>query len=517
MSVIRDFLNRVIKRNDVVEGVAEDVAAPDARGVRRVEANRQVEGMTPLRLARIMRAADGGDVEAYFELAEEIEERDPHYVAQLATRKRSVAQLPITVKARSDDTDDQKFAGFVRDWIEEGHLRSSMFDMLDAIGKGISFTEVNWQVKNRLLYPNRLTWRTQRFFTFDEVDRETPLLRDTQGNLPLAEHKFVVHRSRVKSGLIIKSSIARVGMWAWMFKAFTQRDWATFVNNYGQPIRIGRYGPNATEEQKDILWHAVRDIAGECATIMPADMKIEFVETGTKSTSTDMYQQRADWLDRQVSKLILGQTTTTDAVSGGHAVAKEHRLVQEDIERSDALDLSDTLNASLIPNLIAFNFGPQKHYPVLQIGRPDEVPIGEFSEAFSKLAPQGLTAGLNYMRDRLGIPAPGDDEALIGAVRPQAGLGIGEGKAALSVAKHSRETLPMIETIARRLEDESASVFDGMIEEVRKVLHSARSLEDAAEKVAALELDPDELAMVMAQAMTLSHLLGQASLIDEAG
>ncbi len=29
---------------------------------------------------------------------------------------------------------------------------------------------------------------------------------------------------------------------------------------------------------------------------------------------TDMYERRSDWLDRQISKLVLGQTTTTDAV-----------------------------------------------------------------------------------------------------------------------------------------------------------------------------------------------------------
>ncbi|WP_375588099.1 DUF935 family protein [Hoeflea alexandrii] len=57
------------------------------------------DGLTPQRLASILRAAAEGEPEAYFELAEDIEERDLHYAAVMATRKRSVAQLPITVAA----------------------------------------------------------------------------------------------------------------------------------------------------------------------------------------------------------------------------------------------------------------------------------------------------------------------------------------------------------------------------------------------------------------------------------
>ncbi len=60
--------------------------------------------------------------------------------------------------------------------------------------------------------------------------------------MPLIPHKFVVHRHKTKSGLTIRSGIARVACWAWMFKAFTVKDWAIFVQNYGQPIRVGKYG-----------------------------------------------------------------------------------------------------------------------------------------------------------------------------------------------------------------------------------------------------------------------------------
>lgn len=503
----------------------EEVAGAQVGGVRQWISGHPADGMTPIKLASILRAADQGEVEAYFELAEDIEERDSHYLAQLATRRRSVSQLPITVTPASDSAEHKKHAEFLREWIKTGVLRSSLFDMLDAIGKAISVMEVDWHHKNGKVLPRALVWRTQRWFTFDRTDGETLLLREGVAGEPLIPHKFVVHRSKAKSGLTIRSGIARVAVWLWMFKSFTVKDWAVFIQNYGQPIRIGKYGRGATEQEKDVLWRAVSGIAGDCAAIIPREMLIEFHEVGSKSSSTDMFEKRADWYNREISKLILGQTTTTDAVSGGHAVAKEHRLVQEDIERSDALDASDTLNAQLVPNIIAFNFGPQDEYPTIHVGRPDEVPLKDFSEAFDKLAKHGLTAEATFLRDRLGIPAPKEGAELVGGraetvVPPedkpqQKPLTAKQSLDRLFASAHSREEPDLLEKLTDRLEKDAAAAMDGMIDEVREILSSATDLRDAARKLADLDLTAEDLAEAMARGMTMAHLIGQAALIDD--
>lgn len=508
-----------------VAELEEELAGAQVGGVRQWISGHPADGMTPLKLASILRAADQGEVEAYFELAEDIEERDSHYLAQLATRRRSVSQLPITVTPASDSPEHKEHAEFLRDWIKTGVLRSSLFDMLDAVGKAISVMEVDWHHKNGKVLPRALVWRTQRWFTFDRTDGETLLLREGVAGEPLIPHKFIVHRSKAKSGLTIRSGIARVAVWLWMFKSFTVKDWAIFLQNYGQPIRIGKYGRGATEPEKDVLWRAVSGIAGDCAAIIPREMLIEFHEVGSKSSSTDMYESRADWHNREISKLILGQTTTTDAVSGGHAVAKEHRLVQEDIERSDALDASDTLNAQLVPNIIAFNFYPQEEYPTIHIGRPDEVPLKEFSEAFDKLAKHGLTAEATFLRDRLGIPAPKEGAELVGGRvdatvppedKPQPKpLTAKQSLDRLFASAHSREEPDLLEKLTDRLEKDAAAAMDGMIDEVREILFSASDLRDAAHKLAGLKLSAEDLAEAMARGMTMAHLIGQAALIDD--
>ncbi|WP_160009792.1 DUF935 domain-containing protein [Rhizobium sp. 18055] len=529
MASFRDWLGRVVLGRELMEQVAEGRMG----SVRNPFAGHPADGLTPMRLSSILRAAANGEPESYFELAEDIEERDLHYAAVMATRKRSVAQLPISVKAASDSPEHQKHAALVQSWIDDDVLRSSLFDILDAIGKGLSVMEIDWQVRHGNLLPRELIWRTQRWFTFDQGDGETVLLREGVSGEPLAPHKFVVHRHKTKSGLTIRSGVARVACWAWMFKAFTVKDWAIFCQNFGQPIRIGKYGRGATEAEKDVLWRAVSGIAGDCAAILPREMMIELTEVGSKGTSTDMYERRADWHDRQISKLVLGQTTTTDAVSGGHAVSQEHRLVQEDIERADAMNLSSTLNIQLIPNIVAFNFGPQDHYPTIRIGRPDEVPLKDFADAFQKLAPLGLTADESFLRDRMGIPTPKAQAILVGGRTP-APAAVDD--PIISPAKtdkpektvhsafnglfeksaHSRSSNDdLIDSLTERLERDAAGAVGGMVDEVRKVLMTATDLRDVAERLAKLELSTDDLTEAMARGMALAHLAGQASLIDD--
>lgn len=310
-------------------------AGPTLTGVRQPISGHPADGLTPRRLASIHKAAAQGDPLAWLELAEDIEERDPHYLAVLGTRRRQVAQLPITVEAVSDDEQHVLHANFIRDWLKEGVLDLALFDLLDAIGKGFCVMEIEWETTPASIHPRCLEYRPQRWFDFDPIDGETIQLAEGVTREPLSPQKFIVHRAKAKSGLTIRSGLARVASWSWMYKAFSAADWAIFTQNYGTPIRVGKFDRAATDADKEVLWRAVANIAGDCAAIIPAEMSIEMISLKDTGKSGELYEKRVDWLDRQISKLVLGQTTTTDAVSGGHAVAKEHRLVQEDIERSD--------------------------------------------------------------------------------------------------------------------------------------------------------------------------------------
>lgn len=519
-----------------IRRLREEEAKPTLAGVRPAFGAFPADGMTPARLAAIHRAAAQGSALTYLELAEDIEERDLHYGSVLGTRKRQVAQLPIIVEAASDDTAHVEHADFIRRWLDTGVLDEAMFDVLDAVGKGFSVHEVIWRMEPGRIEPEALIWRPQRWFSVATSTAaladptvtfgETIMLREGATLAPLLPHKFLVHRHKAKSGLIMRSGLARLASWAWMWKAFTLRDWAGFVQNYGQPMRLGRYGPESSSEDRDVLWQAVANIAGDCAAIIPRGMDVEFIEPGDLKAGAELYERRADWMDRQMSKAVLGQTTTTDAVSGGHAVSREHRLVQEDIERADARMLQVSITRQLVQAIIAFNFGPQDAYPKLLIGRPEEVPLKEVVDALDKLIPHGLRVEASQVRGRLGLVEPDANAEILGAAKaaPAPPLATSalpmrrDGKPdlkALALNAAQLATPDAVEALTQRMAEDAAGAMAGLTDAVRAEIEAATDMADLGERLARLQLDPKALAAAMGRGMAIAHLAGQAALLDE--
>lgn len=506
--------------------LTEEIAAPTITGVRSPLTGYPGDGLNPLRLAVILREADTGDPLRYLELAETVEERDLHYAGVLGTRKRSVSQLEITVEATCDDARHEAQAEAVREWLKRDELADELFDMLDAVGKGYSFTEIIWDTSEGQWRPDRLEWRDPRWFRFERNDATTPYLIGEHGEeMPLPGFKFVRAVMRAKSGLPVRSGLARIVAWAWMFKAFTQRDWAIFTQTYGQPVRIGKYGPGATEKDRNTLYRAVANIAGDCAAVIPESMLIEFVEAKNLGTGHSNYLERSDWLDRQVSKATLGQTATTDAIAGGHAVGREHRQVQEDIERADAKTLSAIINRDLIRPWMMLEHGEAQDCPRVKIGRAEETDIKTAVGAVTSLVPFGLRVGQNQMRDIIGIGAPAEDDDLLAAPNPPVANRPDEGDVPKvptppdqqnEETRHAEEPKPArlpLDAIAESAAAEAGPAVARVLATIREMVSQAGDLEELR---ALLETasggDLADLEAAMRQAMLLAELTGRAEI-----
>jgi phage gp29-like protein len=434
----------------------EEQAAPTMAGVRNIYSVMHPSiGLTPERLTGIMQQAEFGDPYLYLELAEEMEEKDLHYLAVLGTRKNAVAQLDLIVRAASSGAEDQRAAAMVREMICEGpiQLDSVLFDVLDAVGKGFSATEIMWDTSGREWFPAQLKWRDPRWFAFDWISGEEILVRTLKGEIipiegnaaaaqpthfggegilsslrggigiqpmtaPLAPYKFVTHFAKAKAGLPIRGGLARAAGWAYLFKNYVLKDWVTFTEVFGQPLRVGKYHPGASEQDKQALLSAVSRIGTDAAAIMPESMVIEFTEAH-QNGSSELYQTFCQYLDAQVSKAVLGQTLTTEMPrsGGSRAAAQVHEGVRRDIMNADARRLAATLARDLVRPIVELNMGPQRQYPKIELGLPDDSDVKVFAEIVAMLADRGLRVGQKTILDKLGIAEAADGEAVLGAIK----------------------------------------------------------------------------------------------------
>lgn len=123
-------------------------------------------GLTPVKLAEILREADAGDVLRQMELFEEMEEKDPHLFSQLQTRKNAVTGLDFEVIPFGDEPLDKEIADFIEEQLNGiESFEDVENDLLDAIGKGFAVSEILWGYdEGHVVVQDIKTRHQKRFF-----------------------------------------------------------------------------------------------------------------------------------------------------------------------------------------------------------------------------------------------------------------------------------------------------------------------------------------------------------------
>ena len=505
--------------------LTQELAAPTLTGLRTIWNDAVSMGLTPAALSAILQEAATGYGYEYLALAEEMEEKDLHYAAQLGTRKRAVVQLPTAVEP--GDEKDAKSKEIAEDFresvVEKPTFRGLLEDQMDALGKGYSVSEIIWD-RGAKWNPCEFKWRDPKFFQFDIVTRAEIRLRDIKDpafGIPLEPYKFIVHYPKLKCGIPLRGGLARLVAWSFLFKNYTVKDWIQLIEIFGMPLRLGRYDLAATVEDQQKLKMAVANIASDAAAILPKNMEIEFIESLKTTGGERLFEGAAGYLDKQVSKAILGQTMTADDGSS-KSQAQVHDEVRGDIRDSDALQLSDTLGRDLVRPWVDLNYGPQEHYPrlILVTDEPDDlVKKAERDGNLSKNS--GVVFSIPYFEREYGYK-PGDIVRI--------GLPAQETDAAAAAAgvaaKNPKETAlnretddganPVEELLRNHLAKEVDPTVTSFVDLLKNLIENAGELEELAASIAAAfpEMSSESLAQVLAQEMVRSRMAGRMDVED---
>jgi phage gp29-like protein len=442
----------------------------------------------------------------------------------LGTRKRAVARLPIVVEAASDDPKDVKLADEVRALLKKRGTKGMIEDSLDALGKGYSVVEIMWDRSSSPWQPRSYVWRDPRFFQFDRDTLSELRLKDEadmMNGLPLAPYKFIIHTPRLKTGIQLRSGLARLAAWSFIFKNYTVKDWVAFCEVFGMPLRVGKYRPGETEDNITILKSAVANLGSDAAAVIPEGMLIEFIETAKGTGGETLFQRIADWFDKQVSKGVLGQTMTADDGSS-QSQATVHNEVREDIRDADAEQLAETLERDLVIPYIDLNYGPQENYPTICLREPDQTDIQLMSESLAKLVPLGLKVEMSEVRDRLGFSDPAKDAECLGPepkipLNPSLKKGElpppftkgGEGGFALNSEQSATpDTLALLLT---RMAQQVDPALTAWINKLRDLCEQADTMADLRDSILAAypDLSTEALTQIMAEEAMRAQMAGR--------
>ncbi|MBM3334411.1 DUF935 family protein, partial [Candidatus Sumerlaeota bacterium] len=371
-----------------------------------------------------------------YDLFQEMEDKDGHLYSVLQTRKNGVLSRERKVIAASDSARDREVADFVSRALDRiPHLDQALRDILDALGKGFSVTEIIWSVEAGRVGISALKSRFQGRFVFD-VEGQLRLLDESgptpfasawigwpatpAGNWrssvqppgrPLPSEKFIVFVFDSRHGNPYGNGLCQKAYWYYWFKKNNLKFWVIFNEKFGSPTVVGKYRTGASDEERDRLLEVIDSLQNDTGVVIPESMVIELLEAH-RSGNINTYRDLADWCNDEISKIVLGATLTTGEGrrSGSYALGKVHEAVRNEYVAADARALMEVINTQLVAPLIEYNFGRGVIPPHWTIDTADDADLEREARLDNQLVAMGVSLPLSYFYERYKRPAPRNDE-----------------------------------------------------------------------------------------------------------
>lgn len=532
-----DKVKNLLKGNET-EPTQTDDAEVTATG--RVLDDHPSAKITPSKLKQILDDAENGDIQAQHQLFMDIEEQDSSIAANIMTRKRSVLTLDWRiVEPRNATPAEEKLQAEIDElFYQYPNLEDLFMDLMDAVGHGFSALEIQWAQVNGKWIPKGFKPCPQSWFKLDKHDNL--LLRTPTNPMgePLRPFGWVVHRHKSRSTQLARDGLYRTLAWLYMYKHYSVRDFAEFLELYGMPIRIGKYGAGATTSEKRTLLRALADIGHNAAGIMPESMQIELhnVASAGAASGNNPFLQMVDWCEKSIARLILGQTLTSgaDGKSSTNALGNVHNEVRRDLMISDAKQIAQTITQQIILPYLQINIDPNiapYRVPYFEFDTKEYEDLSVFADAIPKLTGIGVQISESWVRDKLGIPEPQEGELILTTPQGErtdkkttalsAVFNHGEGctcgcrSAALSAKNGKKDEQDELDGL---IDDAMVNAdfnqqLDPMMKQIVGVVMASESYDDAQEKLIALypDLTSESHQAYLASAVFLADLLGAAN------
>lgn len=475
-------------------------------------------GLTPMKAARILRNAEQGDLVAQAELAEDMEEKDAHLQSELGKRRGAMLNVEWQIVPPANATpEEQRDAEMIEEILRDAvWFDDCIFDATDAILKGFSCQEIEWETHANMTLIKGVHWRDPAWFMTPQFERNSLRLRDGSAHgVELQPFGWVKHIAKAKTGYLSRIGLVRTLVWPFIFKNYSLRDFAEFLEIYGLPLRLGKFPEGAGEKEKQTLLRAVMSIGHNAGGIIPRGMEIEFQKAADGSDAT--FMAMIDWAEKSMSKAILGGTLTSqaDGATSTNALGNVHNDVRLEVRNADLKRLAATLTRDIVYPLYALNcksFNDARRIPRLEFDIAESEDLNAFADGLNKLVDIGFKIPKQWAHDKLQVPIAGENEEVLARNQPNPTAYLNsqshQKMAVLSVQRDPDDLIEELEPSAEAYQ----AIIDPMLKPVVEALAEG-GYEFAQDKLASLyaDMDDSELEKILTRAIFVSDLLGRAN------
>ena len=388
------------------------------------------DGLTPQRLISIFRQADTGSLSAQMALFEQMEEKDAHLFSVANTRRLAItglpweivsaAEMPGWASARSVSNDRKRAdaaAAFCDSTLRNlCRFEETLAHLSLALGRNLAVVELVWEATpSGLRLTETLPIEFERLM-MDDTGAIRILTQESEvEGIRLPPDKFIVHTPHPQSGHAMRGGLSRVTALSYLAKHFAIKDWLIFAEVFGMPVRVARYQPNATPEEKRELLDMLKQLGADATGVFSKAVEVEIKQTRTPG-ETNLYENLCFYFDREISKAWLGQTLTTDTIRtrSSAGAATIHDRVRRDLRDDDLRKEANTIRRDLLSPLARFEFGPDVPVPYFRRILDQTLDPEELSRVLDiAVNPLGARIPTRWVHGALGVPEAQPGEAVL--------------------------------------------------------------------------------------------------------
>lgn len=390
-------------------------------------------GVTPATVSNILRMADSGQPAMLVDLFNETRQKDGHIQGACGTRESAPGLCDLDfIIPENPSRKEKKALAVCRELYDDFRNWSLLIDHLsgNSVHFGHGTAEIlPWQItRSGYLLPRECKQLHARDFIFAQADgalRYATTSGDTVGVDLLAENpgRIVQLQRRIVGDVPVREGLARILIWAGLFRNWSLRDWIALGEVGWKPWRIAKYEPGSlipdggTSDDIDGLLRVLERLAQMGAAAVPksTDIDVAWPKNQTSGQGS-VHKELFDTLGREISKALLGQTTSIESgPNGTRSDTATRDRVRGDIREGDCRALASALRYQLFMPAVALNVGSDVRCPVPWFQTEENADIRSFSQAVKTLRDAGLRIGAKWVRDEIGMPEPREGEEMLEA------------------------------------------------------------------------------------------------------
>ena len=204
--------------------------------------------------------------------------------------------------------------------------------------------------------------------------------------------------------------LAKAAPWV-IYKRNSTGDWSQFSEVFGMPIQEYVYDSDDDDSRQRAIEDA-RNVGSLATFVHGKDSSLNLIESGNKTGSADVYERLIERCNSEISKLILGNTLTTEASeTGTQALGSVHKKVEDKVEQADRLYVLDVLNYNMTDIFAGLGIntaGGEFCYPE----RKDVDPTTKANILVQLKQSYDLPISDDYLYEEFGIDRPDDYDKL---------------------------------------------------------------------------------------------------------